>query len=97
MTDCNEALHIKPKYPGAYASRALAYLKLKRYDAAIADYSSQLRARPDDPYALFGRGMAKYLKGDVKGGDGDTVAAQSIKSDIADHMAKLGVTLRDLR
>ena len=97
LTDCNEALHIKPKYPGAYAPRALAYLKLKRYDAAIADYTSQLRGRPDDPYALFGRGMARHMKGDVRGGDGDIVAAQSIKPDIADHMAKLGITLRDLR
>jgi tetratricopeptide (TPR) repeat protein len=97
LTDCNEALHVKPKYPGVYASRALAYLKLKRYDAAIADYTLQLRTRPDDPYALFGRGMARYIKGDVRGGDGDIVAAESIKGDIADHMAKLGITLRDLR
>ena len=97
LRDCNDALHIKPKYSGAYVPRALAYMKLKRYDAAIADYTSHLRARPDDPYALFGRGMARYLKGDVRGGDGDMVAAASIKPDIADHMAKLGITLRDLR
>jgi tetratricopeptide (TPR) repeat protein len=97
LTDCNQSLHIKPKYPGAYASRALTYLKLKRYDAAIADYTSQLRARPDDPYALFGRGMAKHLKGDVRGGDGDVVAAQANKPDVADKIAKLGITQRDLR
>ena len=97
LTDCNEALHIKPKYPGAYASRALAYLKLKRYDDAISDYTSQLRARPDDPYALFGRGMARYMKGDVRAGDNDIVASQSIKPDIAEHMAKFGISLRDLR
>lgn len=72
-------------------------MELKRYDAAIADYTSHLRTRPDDPYALFGRGMARYLKGDVRAGDGDMVAAASIKPDIADHMAKLGITLRDLR
>jgi tetratricopeptide (TPR) repeat protein len=97
LRDCNDALHIKPKYAGAYVPRALAYMKLKRYDAAIADYTSHLRTRPDDPYALFGRGMARYLKGDVRAGDGDMVAAASIKPDIADHMAKLGITLRDLR
>lgn len=97
LRDCNDALHIKPRYAGAYVPRALAYMKLRRYDAAIADYTSQLRIRPDDPYALFGRGMARYLKGDVRGGDGDMVAAASIKPDIGDHMTKLGVTLRDLR
>jgi tetratricopeptide (TPR) repeat protein len=97
LRDCNDALLIKPKFAGAYVPRALAYMKLKRYDAAIADYTSHLRTRPDDPYALFGRGMARYLKGDVRAGDGDMVAAASIKPDIADHMAKLGITLRDLR
>lgn len=97
LRDCNDALQIKPKYAGAYVPRALAYMKLKRYDAAIADYTSHLRTHPDDPYALFGRGMARYMKGDVRGGDGDVLAAASIKPDIADHMGKLGIRLRDLR
>ena len=96
LSDCNETLHKQPKYAGAYVPRALAYMKLRRYDAAIADYTSRLRIRPDDPYALFGRGMARYIKGDLKGGD-DMAAAEAIKPDIADHMAKLGITLRDLR
>jgi len=97
LADCNEALRVKQKYPGAYFSRALVYMKLKRYDAAIDDYSLDLRIRPDNPYALFGRGMAKYLRGDVRGGDSDIVAAQSIRPDIAEHMAKLGIGLRELR
>ena len=54
--ECDKAPHVKPKYPGAYASRALTYMKLKRYDAAIADYTTQLQTLPNDPYALFGRG-----------------------------------------
>ena len=97
LADCNEALRVKPKNPSAFAARGFVYLKLKRYDAAITDYNSELQTRPDDPYSLFGRGMAKYLKGDLRGGDGDMVAAQAIKPDIADHMAKLGVRLQDLR
>lgn len=97
LADCNEALRIKPKNPGAFAVRGLVYLKLKRYDAAIADYSAELRLIPNDPYSLFGRGMAKYMKGDLRGGDGDVVAAQSIKPDIAEHMAKFGITVQDLR
>jgi tetratricopeptide (TPR) repeat protein len=97
LADCNEALRVNPKHPAAYASRAFVHMKLKRYDAAISDYSSELQGRPDDPNALFGRGMARYMKGDVRGGDGDIVAAQSIKPDISDHMAKVGISLRDLR
>jgi hypothetical protein len=72
-------------------------MKLKRYDAAIVDYSSELRTRPDDPYALFGRGMARYMKGEVRAGDNDIVAAQTIKPDIAEHMARFRISLRDLR
>ena len=97
LRDCNDAFRIKPIYAGGYVPRALAYMKLKSYDAAIADYTSHLRTRPDDPYALFGRGMARYMKGDVRGGDADIHAAESIKPDIADHMGKLGIRLRDLR
>ena len=97
LSDCNEALRIKPKYTGAYASRALAYLKLKRYDDSIADYTAVIKSQPDNPYALFGRGMARQMKGDLRGGDGDIAAAASVKPDIAERMARLGITLRDLR
>ena len=97
LADCDDALRLKPINPGVYASRGFVLLKLKRYDAAIADYSSELRARPNDPYALFGRGMARFIKGDLRAGDNDMVAAQSLKPDIVEHMARLGITLRDLR
>ncbi len=94
MADCNEALHLKPKNPGALGSRAFVYLKLRRYEAAIADYNSRLRENPDDAYALFGRGVAKHMKGDLRGGDGDIVAAQALKPDISEDMAKFGIRLR---
>ena len=97
LADCNEALRVKPKNPGAFAARGFVYLKLKRFEAAIADCNAELQIVPDDPYSLYGRGIAKYLKGDLRGGDGDMVAAQSIKPDIVDHMAKLGIRLHDLR
>jgi hypothetical protein len=41
--------------------------------------------------------VAKYMKGDLRAGDSDIVAAQSIKPDITDHLAKLGIGLQDLR
>lgn len=97
LSDCNEALHIRQRYPGAYASRAIAYLKLKRYDEAIADYTALLKSQPDNPYALFGRGVARRMKGDMRGGNGDVAAAASIKPDIAEHMAKLGIAPGDSR
>jgi hypothetical protein len=50
-------------------------LKLKRYEAAIADYNAELQVLRGDPYSLFDKGMAKYMMGDLRGGDGDVVAA----------------------
>jgi tetratricopeptide (TPR) repeat protein len=97
LADCNESLRIKPKNPGALASRGFVYLKLKRYEAAMVDYDAELRVSPGDPYSLFGRGIAKLIRGDLRGGDADIVAAQAIRPDIADHMAKLGIQLGNLQ
>ena len=91
LSDCNESLRIRPKNAGASASRAIAYLKLRRYDDAIADYTALIKSQPDNPYALFGRGVARRIKGDARGSDRDMAAAASIKPDIAEHMARLGI------
>jgi tetratricopeptide (TPR) repeat protein len=91
LSDCNEALRVKRKYPAAYGSRAITYLKLKRYDDAIADYTTLIKSQPDNPYALFGRGVARRMKGDGRGGDGDVAAARAIRPDIAEHMSRLGI------
>lgn len=97
LADCNEALRLKPRSAGAIGSRAFVHLKLRRYEAAIADYNLKLRTSPDDAHALFGRGAAKYMKGDLRGGDGDIVAAQALKPDISDDMARLGIRLQSPR
>lgn len=97
LTDCSEALRLKPKNSGAHGSRGFIYLKLRRYEAAIADFNLKLQANPDDAYALFGRGVAKYMKSDLRGGDGDIVAAQALKPDISEDMAKLGIRIQDVR
>jgi tetratricopeptide (TPR) repeat protein len=91
LADCNESLHLRPGDANALASRGFAYLKLKRYDAAIADDDAELKINPGNPFTLFGRGVAKRMKGDLSGGDTDIAAAKTIKSDIADEMAKYGV------
>jgi len=95
LADCNEALRLKPDNPGALAARAFVHLKSRRADDAIADYNTELHRRPADPYSLFGRGLARYLKGDQPGGDRDIAAARATKPDIEDHMATLGLKLQD--
>jgi hypothetical protein len=50
-----------------------------------------LSANPKLIYSLYGRGLAKHLKGDKAGGDADMAAARLAMPDIADKFAKLGV------
>jgi hypothetical protein len=90
LADCGEALRLKSGNPNTLASRGFAYLTLKRCDAAIVDYDAELRVNPGNPYSLFGRGMAKHMKGNLSDEDTDISAAEAIKPDIADEIAKLG-------
>jgi tetratricopeptide (TPR) repeat protein len=60
-------------------------------DAAIADYDAALRIDPKIANALYGRGAAKRLKGDTAGSEADVAAAQAIKPNVADEMARYGV------
>jgi len=91
LLDCNECIRLSPDSPSGFASRALVHFFLKQYDSAITDYDTALSIRSEDPSSLFGRGAAKYKKGDLKGGDGDIVWAQALKPNIADDMASIGI------
>ena len=97
LADCNESLRLKSDNPGALAARAFVHLKSRRADDAIADFNAELHRRPADAYSLFGRGLARYLKGDQPGGERDIAAAQARKPDIEAHMAKLGLRLQDFQ
>ncbi len=97
LADCNESLRLKSDNAGALAARAFVHLKSRRADDAIADYNAELHRRLEDAYSLFGRGLARYLKGDQPSGDRDIAAARAIKPDIDDYMVKLGLRLQDFQ
>jgi len=67
LTACNRALAIEPGAPGALNSRGLVYLRMKRFTAAIADYSISLHVRPEQASAWFGRGLARLSAGETAG------------------------------
>jgi tetratricopeptide (TPR) repeat protein len=96
MADCNAALRLAPQSSEARASRAFVYLKSKRFEDAVRDYDAVLAVR-EDPYSLFGRAVAKRMKGDLRESDDDVVRAMAIKPDIAEHMARLGIELQVIR
>jgi len=91
LADCNQALSLRPGHPDTLDSRGFTYLKLKRADAAIADYDTALKAEPEMAISLYGRGVAKRMRGDTAGGNADMAAATRIQANIADVMAKHGV------
>jgi tetratricopeptide (TPR) repeat protein len=94
LADCDEAVRLHPARLPALVARGFVYLRLWRADDAIADYDKVLAKRSDEPYALFGRAVAKLIKGDLRGSDADVVRAEAVKPDIADHMARIGVRLQ---
>ena len=72
------------------ASRGLAYLKLKQPDQAIADYDAALKLTPQSASSLFGRGVAKRMKGDSTGAT-DIATAEAINASVAAQFEKYGV------
>lgn len=88
--DCTESLKLHAADAVTLASRALAYLKQKRPDQAIADYDAALKIAPHSASSLFGRGVAKRMKGDASG-DGDIAAAEAINGGIAGQFESYGV------
>jgi len=90
--DCNESLRLQPGEGGALNARGTAYLKLDRLDLARADFDTALRTDPKNAFSLYGRGIAKGLKGDRSGADADIAAAKQISPDIAADFERYGVS-----
>ena len=53
-----KATRLKPAYADAYNNRGNAYVDLKQYDKAIADYTEAIRLKPDYAGAYYNRGLA---------------------------------------
>jgi tetratricopeptide (TPR) repeat protein len=92
LADCNEALRLTANdSAGALSSRGFVYLRLGRFDDAIADFDRVLKTAQTVPDPLYGRGIAKLHKGDRAGGDADIAAAKLLQADVAKVYEKLGI------
>ena len=69
----------------------MAYLKLGQPDQALADYDEALKVNPNSAAALYGRGVAKLMKGDVAASNADFEVAKEIKPSIVEEFTKVGV------
>jgi tetratricopeptide (TPR) repeat protein len=79
LSQCNEALRLRPNLQAALDSRGFVYLRLRRYRDAIADYNAALKQNPRLPYSLLGRAVAKFHLGDNAGAKDDATAAEAIE------------------
>lgn len=93
LADCNEALRLDPYPSHQLATRGLVYLRLERFDNAVADYDAALKINSQMANALYGRGFAKLKKGDNPAGNDDIAAAKVIQPDIAEEFARYGMRL----
>jgi tetratricopeptide (TPR) repeat protein len=67
LSSCNHALSLMPGAAGTLNSRAMVYLRMKRFPLAIMDYSASLDVQQDQASAWFGRGLAHLNLGKLEG------------------------------
>jgi tetratricopeptide (TPR) repeat protein len=91
LSACDAAIAQLPD--GQYLdSRGLVLLRLGRYEDAIASYDAALKGTPGRSMSLYGRGLAKRLKGDTGAGDADLKAALELNAHAATAYADMGIT-----
>jgi len=91
LADCDEALRLQPDNLQIRESRGFVFLKRGEYDIALREYDSALRTDPDRPLSLYGRGLARIARGDVKGGETDRQAARSLMPGVDTEFSTYGL------
>ena len=77
--DANRALALDPDLYEAYGERAMVYLDKEDARRAIADFDRSLHLNPSQPGALYWRGVAKEMLGDLDGAQQDFAMCQALK------------------
>src|SRR5204863_31512 len=91
LADYSAHLQMEPSSFSGFERRAAVEFRMRQYDAALADYVQALAIVPDSTRALYGQGVVKKMKGDVRGGDNDIAMATALRPAIAGEMAARGV------
>jgi tetratricopeptide (TPR) repeat protein len=85
-------LRLVPNDPGTLDSRGFTFLKLGRFEQAIADYDAALTRNPRQPSSLYGRGQARLrTQKDPEGARADLAAAKALDPDVAAEFARYGL------
>jgi tetratricopeptide (TPR) repeat protein len=81
---------VDPKNAPTLDSRGFIYLKMGKFDSAIADYDTALAIDNKLPTSLYGRGQAKRMKGDPTGSV-DMKAGQTMDPAVAAEFKRWGL------
>ena len=91
LADCERIIREQSGVAAYYDSRGLVHLRRGEFDRSIADYDMSLKLRPQSPWSLYGRGIAKLRIGRSADGSADIAAAQSLQPKIAAEAASYGI------
>lgn len=91
LSDCDEALRLQPDNVETHETRGFVFLKLGENEIALREYDAALRADPDRPVALYGRGLARIAKGDVRNGQSDKAAARALLPNVERQFTTYGL------
>jgi tetratricopeptide (TPR) repeat protein len=83
ISDCNEAIRLKPDDAYAFSGRGFAYASKGEYDKAISDYDEAIRLKPDQNDYFVNRGSAYESKGEYDKAISDCNEAIRLKPDDA--------------
>ncbi len=91
LADCNESLRLGPGDAATLNSRGFTYLKMRKYDFAVADFDAALKRDPRQSGPLYGRGVAKRMNGDAAGANADIAAAKRLDPEVARVFERYGI------
>lgn len=91
MADCNLALKLMPTSLDVREVRGFIYLKLGDPAIAIAEYNAALAIDPNQPLALWGRGLARIRDGQTREGEADQAAARVLDPNVERQFAIYGL------
>jgi len=90
LDSCNRALTLAPGAAGILNSRAMVYLRQRRFPLAVADYGASLAVQRDQASAWFGRGFARLWLGE-KQGSADISEARRRDTGVDSIFVQMGV------
>jgi tetratricopeptide (TPR) repeat protein len=95
LGDCNDALSLADKKAAdsgrLFLSRGLVRLRLGDYQKSLDDFSTSLGLKPQDAWALYGRGVDELRLGKTADGEADLLSAKAVWPGIALAFEKHGI------